>query len=210
MSEKKNPAWCRALKGCLLLGWLLGSGRENLILFKPKLVFLWCWARHLAPLSTSHKWMQDTSHSVVRWLPLVVQRASAPGCCACPIPCHKKKAQGQDERCGSRCLPGCCWGTVGVVRTALSVSWSPEAGRTAVAPHLPFFALLGHHGGSTRAQNFQRQKHPFSMLFIKYRVHFMLLLAQANTFASWHSLRTAVHSIKTGERANVACVPASA
>lgn len=73
-----------------------------------------------------------------------------------------------------------------------------------------FFALLGHHGGSTRAQNFQRQKHPFSMLFIKYRVHFMLLLAQANTFASWHSLRTAVHSIKTEERANVACVPASA
>lgn len=116
MSEKKNPAWCRALKGCLLLGWLLGSGRENLILFKPKLVFLWCWARHLAPLSTGHKWMQDTSHSVVRWLPLVVQRASAPGCCACPIPWHKKKAQGQGgwalwKPLPPRVLLRDCWGS---------------------------------------------------------------------------------------------------
>lgn len=116
MSEKKNPAWCRALKGCLLLGWLLGSGRENLILFKPKLVFLWCRARHLAPLSTGHKWMQDTSHSVVRWLPLVVQRASAPGCCACPIPWHRKKAQGQGgwalwKPLPPRVLLRDCWGS---------------------------------------------------------------------------------------------------
>lgn len=99
-----------------------------------------------------------------------------------------------------------CWGSEDSPVCELKPgSWENCCGTTS-----SFFALLGHHGGSTRAQNFQRQKHPFSMLFIKYRVHFMLLLAQANTFASWHSLRTAVHSIKTGERANVACVPASA
>lgn len=43
------------------------------------------------------------------------------------------------------------------------------------------------------------------MLFI----HFMLSLAQTNTFASWRSWRAAVQSMKTEERENVVCVPVS-
>lgn len=47
------------------------------------------------------------------------------------------------------------------------------------------------------------------MLFIQYRVDFMLLLAQTNTFASWISSRAAVQSIKTEEKANVVYAPVS-
>lgn len=128
-----------------------------------------------------------------------------------PFPGTKGRPKGrEDEHCGGRCLSGCCWGTGGTVKTApkLAVSYSSKAGRTAVTPHLPFcFAWASLW--LNQSLKLSEAKTSFLYALIKHRVHFMLLLAQVNTSASWHSLRTAVHSINTEERANAVCVPVS-